>query len=68
MKAEQLTIRLEAPERRQIEHAARRMGLGLTAFGRQALLERTRDVLLLDARLMAAREVEFGIEIPNARR
>jgi uncharacterized protein (DUF1778 family) len=66
VKVEQVTIRLEAPERRQLEHAARRMGLGLTAFGRQALLERTRDVLLLDARLGAAREVEFGIKVPRS--
>lgn len=50
-----MTIRLELPERRQVEEAARRMGISLTAYGRQALLERTRDVLALDARLQAAR-------------
>jgi len=55
MKVAQLTIRLELPERRQVEEAARRMGVSLTAYGRQALLERTKDVLVLDARLQAAR-------------
>ncbi len=55
MKVAQVTIRLAPPERRQVEQAARRMGVTLTAYGRQALLDRTRDVLALDARLDAAR-------------
>ncbi len=55
MKVAQVRIRLEPPERRQVEEAARRMGASLTAYGRQALLDRTRDVLSLNARLEAAR-------------
>ncbi len=61
MKDAQVTIRLEPPERRQVEEAADRMGVSLTAYGRQALLERTRDVLVLDARLNAARECKTPI-------
>ena len=55
MKVAQVTIRLEPPERLQVEEAARRMGVSLTAYGREALLDRTQDVLALDARLEAAR-------------
>ena len=61
MKVAQVTIRLEPPERLQVEEAARRMGVSLTAYGREALLDRTRDVLLLETRLKAARECKTPI-------
>ncbi len=59
MKVEQLTIRLEPPERRQVEAAARKLGVRVTTYSREALLERTRDVLLLGAYLEAASEEPF---------
>jgi len=65
MKTEQLTIRVEPPERRQIEAAARRLGVRVSSFSRRALLERTRDVLLLGAHLQPVNEEPAELRRPK---